>query len=103
MATATAELRRFHVCDRPVRELGTNQDVYESDHDEEPRNASECSLSIEIRLNESFFYLALAEIDSDRHQSQPGKKHDWKNEKNDDSGIRVTRMTADLQRKDEEP
>ena len=101
MATGAAELWRFHIGDGTVGKLCADQDVHDRDHNKEPRDASKSGFAIEIRLNEPFFYMAFAEIDSDCNQSQPRKEHDWKNEKNDDADVRITCVTTDLERKDE--
>src|SRR5262249_40666721 len=103
VAGPSAELGCLHVLDRAISDLGPDKNVEKCGHAEKPSQALQGSLAIECSLSQPFPNLALAQVNTDWNQHQPGKKNDWQNQKNHDSDIRIIDMTANLQRQDKKP
>ncbi len=103
MTSRSAELWRLHVFDGPIGNLGSDDDVQQSCDAEKPGHPLQGELAIEDDFGQPFANLALAEIDTDRDQRQPGKEDRRKNEEDDDPNVRIIDVSANLLRQHKEP
>jgi len=103
VAGSSAELRRLHVLDRPIRDLSSNQEVSRGGGTEKPSQAPERGLAVEGNVGQPLLNLAPAQVDTDRNKGQAAKKNDRENQKEHDPDIGIVDVAANLRGKHKEP
>src|SRR5215467_2431260 len=97
MTRLTAKLRGLHMLDRPISQLGSNNQVKNSRDSREPRYATQGCLPIQDRFN-ACLQATFAKVDANGNQRQSSKENDRKNQKNDNPDVWIAGMTSNLQR-----
>ena len=100
VACGTAELRRLHVLNGAISDLGSDKDVHQRYDTEKPSQTVKCGAAIEPSSRQSLPNLPLAQIDADRNQGQAEEENDGKNQENNDSNVRIRDMPTNLLRQD---
>ena len=92
----TTELRRLHVFNGTVGDLGADKDVGQRGDTEEPSQALQCSSTIECGLSQSSADTPPAYIDSNWDECQAGEKNDRENQEDYDPDIRIIDVASNL-------
>jgi hypothetical protein len=103
VAGGATELRRLHVFDCAIGDLGADNNIYQRGDTEKPSQALKSRPTVELRLSQFPADTLLAQVDPNRDERQASKKNDRENEKNYDPDVRISDMTADLERQDKQP
>src|SRR5215469_759348 len=96
VAGGTTELRRLHVFNRTIGDLGTDKDVGQRGEAEKPCQSPQRSSTIERWLSQSLVDTLPAYIDPNCDECQACKKNDRKNQKNYDPNIRIADVSPNL-------
>ena len=103
MARLAAELRRFHVLDGSIGELGSDKHVESSSDTEEPGQSLQRGLAVESRFRRGISNLAIPEVNTNRDQQQASEKYCGKDQENYDSHVGIVDVSPDLNGQHEQP
>ena len=103
MARLAAELRRFHVLNGPICELGSDKRVQKNRDTEKPSQSSYSGLTIESRLSHSSADTLPAYVDPNGDKCQACKKNDRENQEDYDPDVRIIDVASNLQRQHKQP
>ena len=103
MAGGTTELRRLHVFNGTVGDLGADKDVGQRGDTEEPSQALQRSSTIERGLSQSSADMPPAYIDPNWDEGQTSKKNDRENQEDYDPDVRIIDVASNLERQHKQP
>src|SRR5215469_970060 len=92
----TTELRRLHVFNGTVGDLGADKDVGQRGDGEKPCQSPQRGFTIECRLSQSSADTLPAYIDPNCDERQACKKNDRENEEDDDTDVRIIDVASNL-------
>src|SRR5215469_5112404 len=103
VAGRTTELRRLHVFNGTVGDLGADKDVRQRGDTEKPCQSLQGSSTIEHWLNQSSADTLPAYIHPNWDERQACKKNHRENEEDDDTDVRIIDVASNLQRQHKQP
>ena len=97
MTSGSAELPGFHVLNRAIGNLRSDEHVQGGGDADEPGEPLQRNLAVKCRFRQALANLAPGKIHADRHQQQANEEYRRKNQENHDANIGIIGVPADLQ------
>ena len=96
VAGLSAELDRFHILDRSVGKLGSDNQIEEGRHTQKNRQPAQCCSAVDHGGGKALLQPAFGEENPQGNQRQSCEEDDWNVNEDDQADVRIVDMPPDL-------